>query len=389
MRNLPLILIFLAALAVYTNAMASRPMGASVARLQPRNMMKSKDDTMKHKPKHSMRPKRRKTRPMSNHHKMTPKATHVMGTSSPSSMGGKNVMRTPSSSMNHMSTRAAVPPSVPSSRILPSASSNKTIAAQPTLTPSTQQRETSDFIINDNSSRGSANPQQGANNNQRETSEFITNSEDPKSPGNSNAAPKSSVSDKHSAPSGEAVAVETDKSNDPPASGSSGSAPLVAGLTVVGSIVVLAVGVLSFRQYRRKGTPDASDKEQRLITPQMISAPIHNLTPPPQVEPAPLPIRALERDSLPHLRTPQSSLADYQLRASLGPNIPRGPFPVIATFMPTLSDELDVQVGDEVLLIHEYDDGWSQCVNLTRGCTQGVVPTKCIGIPQERLDRNY
>ncbi|KAI7882594.1 hypothetical protein K492DRAFT_118517, partial [Lichtheimia hyalospora FSU 10163] len=55
-----------------------------------------------------------------------------------------------------------------------------------------------------------------------------------------------------------------------------------------------------------------------------------------------------------------------------------GVFPVISTYTPTLSDELDIQPGDQVEVLVEYDDGWCQGVNLSRGSSKGVFPKHCI-----------
>lgn len=55
-----------------------------------------------------------------------------------------------------------------------------------------------------------------------------------------------------------------------------------------------------------------------------------------------------------------------------------GVFFVAATYSPTLSDEIDIQTGDQVEVLVEYDDGWCQGINLTRGNAKGVFPKHCI-----------
>ncbi|ORX44098.1 hypothetical protein DM01DRAFT_1295575 [Hesseltinella vesiculosa] len=55
-----------------------------------------------------------------------------------------------------------------------------------------------------------------------------------------------------------------------------------------------------------------------------------------------------------------------------------GVYAVVATYTPTLSDEIDIQLGDQVELVVEYDDGWCQGINLTRGSAKGVFPRHCI-----------
>ncbi|KAK1775224.1 hypothetical protein QBC45DRAFT_383832 [Copromyces sp. CBS 386.78] len=46
-------------------------------------------------------------------------------------------------------------------------------------------------------------------------------------------------------------------------------------------------------------------------------------------------------------------------------------------FKPTLEDELGLQAGQLVRLLHEYDDGWALCIRLDRS-QQGVVPRTCL-----------
>lgn len=55
-----------------------------------------------------------------------------------------------------------------------------------------------------------------------------------------------------------------------------------------------------------------------------------------------------------------------------------GSFVVIATYIPTLSDELEIETGDKIDLVVEYDDGWCQGINLSKGYTKGVFPRHCI-----------
>jgi len=57
---------------------------------------------------------------------------------------------------------------------------------------------------------------------------------------------------------------------------------------------------------------------------------------------------------------------------------PIGSYIVIATYTPTLADELDIQPGDTVTILVEYDDGWVQGINETRGGTKGVFPRHCV-----------
>ncbi|CAG8452605.1 6850_t:CDS:2 [Funneliformis caledonium] len=57
---------------------------------------------------------------------------------------------------------------------------------------------------------------------------------------------------------------------------------------------------------------------------------------------------------------------------------PLGSYTVIATYTPALADELDIQPGDKVTILVEYDDGWVQGINETRGGAKGVFPRHCV-----------
>jgi len=53
-------------------------------------------------------------------------------------------------------------------------------------------------------------------------------------------------------------------------------------------------------------------------------------------------------------------------------------FAVVSTYTPTLGDELEIQAGDKVSILIEYDDGWCQGINHSRGGTKGVFPKHCV-----------
>lgn len=53
-------------------------------------------------------------------------------------------------------------------------------------------------------------------------------------------------------------------------------------------------------------------------------------------------------------------------------------YAVVSTYTPTLGDELEIQPGDKVSVLVEYDDGWCQGVNHTRGGLKGVFPKHCV-----------
>jgi hypothetical protein len=57
-----------------------------------------------------------------------------------------------------------------------------------------------------------------------------------------------------------------------------------------------------------------------------------------------------------------------------------GTFNVISTFSPSLPDELDIEIGDMITVLVEYDDGWVQGINESRGGAKGVMPRHCLNM---------
>lgn len=54
-------------------------------------------------------------------------------------------------------------------------------------------------------------------------------------------------------------------------------------------------------------------------------------------------------------------------------------YAVIRTYLPTLLDELRVSVGDRVIVVNEFDDGWGYCERLgDKDGAAGVVPLECL-----------
>nr|CAG8538632.1 1799_t:CDS:2 [Entrophospora candida] len=52
-------------------------------------------------------------------------------------------------------------------------------------------------------------------------------------------------------------------------------------------------------------------------------------------------------------------------------------YTAVATYTPNMGDELNIQLGDKVTILAEYDDGWVLGVNETRGGIKGVFPKNC------------
>jgi len=49
---------------------------------------------------------------------------------------------------------------------------------------------------------------------------------------------------------------------------------------------------------------------------------------------------------------------------------------VKGTFIPTLPDEMSINVGEVVRVLAEYDDGWVLCGNVSGD--KGMVPSECL-----------
>ncbi|KAF7722724.1 hypothetical protein EC973_002817 [Apophysomyces ossiformis] len=65
-----------------------------------------------------------------------------------------------------------------------------------------------------------------------------------------------------------------------------------------------------------------------------------------------------------------------------------GVFTVISTYTPTLNDEIDIQIGDRIEVLVEYDDGWCQGINLSRGNAKGVFPKHCVDYATDPVEHD-
>jgi len=122
------------------------------------------------------------------------------------------------------------------------------------------------------------------------------------------------------------------------------SAPAIGGLAAVGGVFILVGGLFAFSQKRKNNE----------MTKSIVSSSA----------------KAWEQQN--------SAYETLEEDAK-----PIGTYAVIATFTPNLADELDIQPGDTVTILVEYDDGWVQGVNETRGGIKGVFPRHCVD-----MDRN-
>ncbi|EJF63211.1 hypothetical protein DICSQDRAFT_25521, partial [Dichomitus squalens LYAD-421 SS1] len=53
-------------------------------------------------------------------------------------------------------------------------------------------------------------------------------------------------------------------------------------------------------------------------------------------------------------------------------------------FVPTVHDEIAVDVGDQVRVIRRFDDGWAVVENVTTG-VRGLIPIDCLRAVEEEL----
>ncbi|RCI06061.1 hypothetical protein CU098_012606 [Rhizopus stolonifer] len=172
-------------------------------------------------------------------------------------------------------------------------------------------------------------------------------------------------------PSSTATSVVGAAANNTSSSSSSSSGGLIGG--IIAAIAVVILGAAAFLVARKK------KKARQLAHKAIKSDPFtmgfgnHDPLPSKQQENNFPPSSAYESKMNISFPTPPTTVT------SPTPNIPIiGKFVVVATFVPTLSDELDIEPGDQIDLLVEYDDGWCQGINVTRGNQKGVFPRHCI-----------
>jgi len=64
---------------------------------------------------------------------------------------------------------------------------------------------------------------------------------------------------------------------------------------------------------------------------------------------------------------------------------PLGTYTVVDTHIPHLDDELELQPGEQVTVLVEYDDGWVQGINESNG-VKGVFPRHCVDMSNNDFD---
>ncbi|KAK3814398.1 MAG: hypothetical protein J3Q66DRAFT_268717, partial [Benniella sp.] len=56
------------------------------------------------------------------------------------------------------------------------------------------------------------------------------------------------------------------------------------------------------------------------------------------------------------------------------PTKPLGSFNAVSAYIPQMTDEIEIGVGDNLTITQEYDDGWCFGTNNTRGGIRGAFP---------------
>jgi len=51
---------------------------------------------------------------------------------------------------------------------------------------------------------------------------------------------------------------------------------------------------------------------------------------------------------------------------------------VVSVYTPSLGDEMELRISDKITVLVEYDDGWCQGINHSRGGAKGVFPRHCL-----------
>ncbi|KAF0513136.1 hypothetical protein F8M41_017842 [Gigaspora margarita] len=141
---------------------------------------------------------------------------------------------------------------------------------------------------------------------------------------------KSSVSDTNDASAQPTVVTDS-------------SPPLVAGIAAFGCVCVVVVGIFMV----------VSKRKRRELTDNIVATSA---------------IAWEQQDTFEELKEEEEETQ------------PIGSYTVIDTFVPTLPDELDIQLGDKVTVLVVYDDGWVQGVNETQGGVKGVFPQHCVNM---------
>jgi hypothetical protein len=184
--------------------------------------------------------------------------------------------------------------------------------------------------------------------------------------------------------------ISPNSQQDANGGGGGSSAGIIGG--IVGAIAV--VGIAAFLVVRRKKKARQNLRARMSTKPDPFTMGYGNNDPPAQNFPPPSAYKteaataaaaaaaaaaATATATATATTTPATINKDLTPQTNVTATPPAiGSFVVIATYIPTLSDELEIETGDHIELLVEYDDGWCQGINVTKGHTRGVFPRHCI-----------
>jgi hypothetical protein len=152
----------------------------------------------------------------------------------------------------------------------------------------------------------------------------------------------------------------------------------VAGIVI--AVIALVGAITAFVMIRRK----KRTTRRRSPDPFTMGFGSHDPPPPTPYQPSPPPPPTTTYNAQPYYQDPvQMSPISPAYAPPYAPPPQEttgslGVFNVVSVYTPTLSDEIDIQLGDHIELVVEYDDGWCQGINLSRGNAKGVFPRHCV-----------
>ncbi|KAJ3567426.1 hypothetical protein NPX13_g6770 [Xylaria arbuscula] len=136
-----------------------------------------------------------------------------------------------------------------------------------------------------------------------------------------------------------------------------GSAATAAGATAVGAATLGAATTLTRKASTRKEAPEPLDLTMPMVPPSPTGTEFSMNSVAPGQSPGPS----------------KSAAAIAEAGGPASSTVHR----VQLDFKPSMDDELELQAGQLVRILHEYDDGWTLCIRLDRS-RQGVVPRTCL-----------
>lgn len=174
-----------------------------------------------------------------------------------------------------------------------------------------------------------------------------------------------------------------------PADNTSGggiSSAAIGGLVAMAVIVVIGAG--AFFLLRRSRRRNQSKKRATSMSVDPFTMGFGSSQPPTSQAPPPMAAPLQQMYSQPTTPAPpahdNNTFPPPQVSA-IAPVLPPadepkpvGTYTVISTYTPTLGDELEIQPGDRVEVLVEYDDGWVTGRNISKGGVKGVFPKHCV-----------